>query len=132
MKLYPDACGVFEWLYGLRGDLGMAPDAGALVYLEAGDIATYGYNAHGAHQQVRQTLGPNNITATHAEGLAFYRAYLQGVRGGVGTLYVDRSLCDSCGKYGGVRTMVRSLGLSRLTVYELLEGGGIRISEILP
>lgn len=132
MRLYPDACGVFDFLHGLRGDLGMAPNAGALVYLEIGTTFTYGYNAHGAHEQVRQTLGPNVITATHAEGLAFYMAYLQGVRSGTGTLYVDRSLCDACGLNGGVRTMVRNLGLSRLTVYELLEGGGIRISEILP
>jgi hypothetical protein len=35
-------------------------------------------------------------------------------------------------KKGGVRIMVRKLGLSRLMVYELLEEGGIRISEILP
>lgn len=38
----------------------------------------------------------------------------------------------SGGKFGGARTTVRSLGLSRLIVYELLEEGGIRISEILP
>ncbi len=132
MELYPEACGVFKELYGLRGDLGMIQDPGTLVRLDVGGISTYGVNTHGLQDTIQPLFRTSYQTAKHAEGLAFYTAYLQGISGGTGTLYVDRSLCGFCGKSGGVRKMVKGLGLSRLTVYELLEEGGIRISDIIP
>jgi hypothetical protein len=35
---------------------------------------------------------------------------------GEATLYADRKLCDPCGQNGGVRSLARQLGLTKLTV----------------
>jgi hypothetical protein len=58
----------------------------------------------------------NAITRAYVEADAFQQAVNAGVRGGKGTLHVDRSLCDACGQNGGVRSMVRELGLGSLDV----------------
>jgi len=103
--------GVSE-LAKLRSDLGLKPGDGTLARLEINGQVFFGINAHG--QKI--TMNVNAITRTHAEADAFQQALNAGVRGGRGTLYVDRALCDACGKNGGVRSMVRELGLSELTV----------------
>jgi hypothetical protein len=61
-------------------------------------------------------LRVNAITRTHAEADAFQQAANAGMNGGRGTLYVDRALCPACGPNGGVRGMMRQLGLEELEV----------------
>jgi hypothetical protein len=59
---------------------------------------------------------PNAISQSHAETDVFQQAAKAGISGGEATLYVDRKLCDACGQNGGVRSLARQLGLSKLTV----------------
>jgi filamentous hemagglutinin len=96
-----------------RAELGLKPGEGTLARLDVGGRRFYGINAHG---QPVAPLGVNAISATHAEADAFAQAARAGVKGGSGTLYVDRALCPSCGTFGGVRSMARQLGLESLDV----------------
>jgi hypothetical protein len=96
-----------------RAELGLKPGEGTLARLDVGGKRFYGINAHG---QPVAPLGVNAISATHAEADAFAQAARAGVKGGSGTLYVDRALCSSCGTFGAVRSMARQLRLESLEV----------------
>ena len=96
-----------------RAELGLPAGEGTLARLDVGGKRFYGINAHG---QPVAPLGVNAISATHAEADAFAQAARAGMKGGSGTLYVDRALCSSCGTFGGVRSMARQLGLESLEV----------------
>jgi hypothetical protein len=98
-------------LAAMRSDLEMG-SSGTLARLDVGGQSYYGINAHG--QEIDFQV--NAISRTHAEADAFQQAKDAGVYGGNGTLYVDRPLCDACGIYGGVRSMMRQLGLDSLRV----------------
>jgi hypothetical protein len=95
-----------------RSELGLASGEGTLARLQVGNSQFYGINAHG--QPI--TMRVNAITRSHAEADAFQQALNSGVTGRTGTLHVDRALCQACGANGGVRSMVRALGLEKLTV----------------
>jgi len=95
-----------------RSELGLAQGEGTLARLDVGGRNFYGINAHGQPVNLRV----NAITRTHAEADAFQQAANAGVSGGRGTLYVDRALCPACGQNGGVRGMMRQLGLEELEV----------------
>lgn len=95
-----------------RGELGLAQGEGTLARLDVGGHSFYGINAHGQPVSLRV----NAITRTHAEADAFQQAANAGLIGGRGTLYVDRALCLACGQNGGVRAMMRQLGLVELEV----------------
>jgi RHS repeat-associated protein len=95
-----------------RAELGMNPGEGTLARLDVSGRSFYGISAHG--QPVN--LNVNAISRTHAEADAFQQAANAGVRGGRGTLFVDRDLCTACGTNGGVRGLVRQLGLEELEV----------------
>ena len=76
----------------------------------------YGRNGHGMPTDIKV----NAQTKTHAEGQSFQRA--KNFFGGnapvkEATLYVDRNFCKSCGPYGGVGSLMRGLGIDRLTVH---------------
>jgi hypothetical protein len=111
-----------------RKELGPIPgggtaDGGVVARLDVGGRSFYGINGHGQ----ATTLRANPITLTHAEGDVFQQAANAGMRGGSGRLFVDSALCGYCGRSGGVRSLVRGLGLERLEVVTPL---GIR--TILP
>ena len=91
---------------------GGKPDGGVIAKLEIGDQSFYGVNAHG--QPV--TLRVNAITSTHAEMDAFQQAANAGVKGGTARLYVDSELCGACGQSGGVKSLARQLGVTKLEV----------------
>jgi RHS repeat-associated protein len=95
-----------------RAELGLPTGEGTLTRLDVGGRSFYGVNAHG--QPI--TLRVNAITRTHAEADAFQQAANAGISGGRGILYVDRALCPACGPNGGVRGMMRQLGLEELEV----------------
>ena len=95
-----------------RSELGLQEGEGTLSRLDAGGKSFYGVNAHG--QEI--TLRVNPISSTHAEADAFQQAANAGVRGGRGTLYVDRALCQACGLRGAVKSMARQLGLEELKI----------------
>ncbi len=95
-----------------RSELGLQPGQGTLARLDVGGRSFYGINAHG--QAV--TMRVNAISASHAETDAFQQAANAGARGDTATLYVDRPLCDPCGRFGAVRSLARQLGLSELRI----------------
>jgi hypothetical protein len=96
-----------------RRELGLPEGEGTLTRLDVGGRSFYGINGHG--QPV--TMKVNAQTMTHAEADSFQQALNAGISGGRGTLFVDRPyLCMACGKFGGVRGMVRILGLEELLV----------------
>lgn len=96
----------------LRSQLELEEGVGTLARLDAGERTFYGISAHGQPK----TLSINAISATHAETDVFQQAAKAGISGGEATLYVDRKLCKACGKYGGLRSLARQLGLTKLTV----------------
>jgi hypothetical protein len=108
---YKTAQGLSD-LSQLRSQLKMEPDAGTLARLDIGGRFFYGISAHG--QPV--TLSVNAISASHAESDVFQQAANAGIFGGEATLYVDRNMCKACGEKGGVRSLARQLGLTKLTV----------------
>jgi len=95
-----------------RQELGLVEGEGTLARLDVGGHSFYGVNAHGRPV----TLKVNAITKTHAEADVFQQAAEAAVSGGKGTLFVDRALCPACGRNGGVRGMMRQLGLDELKV----------------
>jgi len=95
-----------------RAELGMAPGEGTLARLDIADRTFYGISAHG--QPV--TLRVNAISASHAEADVFQQAANASIKGDSAILYVDRSLCRSCGLNGGVRGMAKQLGLNEIII----------------
>jgi hypothetical protein len=108
---YPDPDGLRD-LAKFRKDLGMPDGKGTLARLDVQGRTFYGISAHG--QEV--SLSVNNVSRSHAEADAFEQAARVGVRGGRARMFVDRKLCTQCGRYGGVRGLVRQLGLQQLEV----------------
>ena len=105
-------------LENFRKELGLPPagsslDQSTLAVLELDGRKVYGINAHG-----QPVSGVNSISKTHAEIDALNQIKQQGVDviGRSLTLYVDRQPCRACDQNGGIRSMVRQLGLKELSV----------------
>jgi RHS repeat-associated protein len=97
---------------------GSAADEDTAARLAIGDRVFFGRNAP-AQQGRPVTLKPlNAITRTHAEGDVFQQAADAGLLNQAkAVLHVDRDLCDSCGLYGGLGSLIRAIGLKELIVY---------------
>jgi hypothetical protein len=105
-------------LENFRKDLGLPPagsslDKSTLAVLEINGQKIYGINAHG-----QPVSGVNSISKTHAEIDVLNQIKQQGIDvvGESLTLYVDRQPCRACDQNGGIRSMVRQLGLKELSV----------------
>lgn len=105
-------------LENFRKELGLPPagsplDKSTLAVLELDSRKVYGINAHG-----QPVSGVNSISKTHAEIDVLNQIKQQGVdvSGRSLTLYVDRQPCRACDQNGGIRSMVRQLGLKELSV----------------
>ncbi|SDJ07357.1 filamentous hemagglutinin, partial [Pseudomonas flavescens] len=105
-------------LADFRKDLGLPPagsslDKSTLAVLEVNGQKIYGINAHG-----QPVSGVNSISKTHAEIDVLNQVKQQGINviGESLTLYVDRQPCRACDQNGGIRSMVRQLGLKELSV----------------
>jgi hypothetical protein len=74
-------------------------------------------------------------TAHHAEGHVFYQAFAgngkQRMSGGRATLFVDQEFCGACGKLGGVKSLMRALGVNELQTYRQVGPNGVIVSEVL-
>lgn len=108
----------FGDLAKIRKELGLPPagsaaDKNTLAVTEVDGQKIYGINAHG-----QPVSGVNAISATHAEIDVLNQIKKEGidVTGQNLTLYVDRAPCAACGQNGGIRSMVKQLGLNQLTV----------------
>jgi len=91
---------------------GSADDAHTAARLDVGGRSFYGHNAHGRNIDIKV----NAQTKTHAEADVFQQAKDAGATGERATLHVDRDLCTACGVKGGVGSLMRGVGISRLTV----------------
>nr|WP_244672517.1 deaminase [Xanthomonas sp. D-93] len=105
-------------LANFREDIGLpksgsAADRSTLAVIEVDGKKIYGINAHGT-----EVSGVNSISKTHAEidALNQIKTMKIDVSGQSLTLYVDRQPFTACGQNGGIRSMVRQLGLSELKV----------------
>ncbi|MBM7774763.1 RHS repeat-associated protein [Actinokineospora baliensis] len=116
--VHNDGCDPFKDLADYRAREGM-PKAGAAddvhtaARLDVGGQSFYGRNAH----DLPVDMKVNAQTRTHAEGHAFQQAKNAGATGERATLYVDRDLCRSCGRYGGLGSLMRATGVSELVVH---------------
>lgn len=92
---------------------GSIDDTHTVAYLEHNGTKYFSRNAHG-----ETVTGVNIISSTHAEVgvLAQLQKTNIDVTGQKLLLYVDRTPCKACGQNGGIRTMVRQLGLDELEV----------------
>jgi hypothetical protein len=100
-----------------RGTQGMPPvgsaaDKHTAARLDAGGQSFYGRNAHNRPIDIRV----NAQTKTHAEADVFQQAKNAGITADTATLFVDRDLCDSCGDYGGVGSLLRGTGIKQVVV----------------
>ncbi|SYZ56535.1 hypothetical protein CPBF367_32270 [Xanthomonas arboricola pv. juglandis] len=109
---------VFSDLEKFRTELGLpesgtAADRSTIAKINVDGKEVYGINAHG-----QPTFGVNNISKSHAEIDVLNQLKNSGgdFSGKSLTMYVDRQPCKACGQNGGIRTMVRQLGLKELTV----------------
>ena len=108
----------FDELAKIRSELGLpaagsAADKSTLAMTELDGEKIFGISAHG-----QPVSGVNAISASHAEIDVLNQIKQQGidVSGKDLTMYVDRAPCKACGQNGGIRSMVRQLGLRKLTV----------------
>jgi hypothetical protein len=80
--------------------------------LDVGGLQFYGRNAH----DLQITMKVNAQTATHAEAHSFQQARNAGATADRATMYVDRSLCDACGKNGGIGSLLRGTGIKEVEI----------------
>lgn len=92
---------------------GSSADNSTVAFTEIGGSRYISTNAHG-----EVVTGVNAISATHAEVGVLAQIQKSGVNvsGQNLTLYVDRTPCIACDQNGGIRSMVRQLGISELEV----------------
>ena len=105
-------------LSSFRDDLGLPPagsagDRSTVAVMEINGQQVFGINAHG-----QDVSGVNAISRTHAEIDVLNQLQQQNidVTGQSLTMHVDRQPCRACDQNGGIRSMVRQLGLRELTV----------------
>lgn len=95
--------------------------------MDIGGRSFYGHNA----PDLAITMAPLNAQSrTHAEAHAFQQAKNAGIKDRTAVLYVDNKFCRSCGKYGGVGSMVRNLDLEK--VLAITPEGSFQITAAQP
>jgi hypothetical protein len=115
----------FDSLAARRAELnlpaaGAANDTATLSRLEINGKSFDGINSGLQNPKSGITLDRVNAqTKTHAEAEAVQRAVDAGMQGQAkrAEMWVDRDPCDSCGKYGGLRSLARNLGVDELVVH---------------
>ena len=86
-----------------------------LARLDVGGRSLLGRNSGAVPGGTNVGLRPlNPITRTHAEAEVFQRFANKGFGGETGVLFVNRGFCASCGRNGGVGSLLRATGLQRV------------------
>jgi hypothetical protein len=114
----------FDDLAERRKTLGLPPagaadDDATLARLQLNGKTYDGINRGYQDPPTPMTLDRVNAqTITHAEADAVQKAVLDGAKGTSNTaeMWVDRDPCTSCGKFAGLRSLARNLGVDRLIV----------------
>lgn len=91
-----------------------------------GATPLYGKNAHGREI----TMRVNRYTKFHAEGDVFQQALTKELHADQAVLYVDRPLCDACGRYGGIGSLLRQTGIRAVEI--VAPDGRFRITADKP
>ena len=94
--------------------LGLGADD-TLARLDVGGRSLLGRNSGAVAGVLTFPYALNAVTRTHAEGEVFQRFFNKGFGGETGVLFVNRGFCASCGKNGGVGSLLRATGLDRVT-----------------
>jgi RHS repeat-associated protein len=95
-------------------------DEATFAQLEIDGAAFEGRNSALQEPKTPITLERVNAqTKTHAEAEAVQKALNAGKYGKaqVAEMWVDRAPCSSCGKFGGLRSLARNLGVQKLIVH---------------
>lgn len=114
----------FDDLAAKREELGL-PKAGSLEdtatlsKLKIGDAEFSGINSKLQNPKTKITLKANAQTKTHAEAEAVQKAIDAGKKGTAkeAEMWTDRDACDACGKYNGIGSLARELGVERIIVH---------------
>ncbi|WP_051666740.1 deaminase [Pedobacter sp. R20-19] len=114
----------FDDLAAKREELGLPKagslaDAATLSKLKIGDTEFSGINSKLQNPKTKITLKANAQTKTHAEAEAVQKAIDAGKKGTAkeAEMWTDRDACDACGKYNGIGSLARELGLERIIVH---------------
>jgi hypothetical protein len=93
---------------------GSAEDRHTAARLDIDGQTFYGRNAHGMPIDIKPL---NAQTPDHAEAHVFQQAKNAGARSDFATIYVDRDFCRSCGRSGGVGSLMRGTGVKELEAH---------------
>ncbi|WP_198409040.1 deaminase [Fibrella aestuarina] len=98
---------------------GSATDDATVSKIKIGNDEFYGANSKYQKPKTKVTLKANAQTKTHAEAEAVQKAINAGKKGTAkeAEMWVDRDACDACGKYNGIGSLARELGVEKITVH---------------
>ena len=98
-----------------RARLGMTLGDDTLARLDVNGRSLLGRNSGAVEGGTNVTLRPLNAqTRTHGEGEVFQRFFDTGWEAEEGVLWVDNGFCGSCGRSGGVGSLLRATGMKRV------------------
>lgn len=106
------------------GAAGAATDTSTLALLKINGQQFEGINSADQNPRTAITLRANAQTKTHAEAECVQKAINGGMVGTSTTaeMWIDRPPCDACGKYNGLGSLARELGVTKLTIHYLQNG----------
>ncbi|AEV86836.1 SON protein [Actinoplanes sp. SE50] len=93
-------------------EAGTDADKDTAARLDVGGQIFYGRNGKGKVTDIPV----NAYTRDHAEGDVFQQAKNAKITADRAVMYVDRPLCDGCGAYGGVGSLLRGTGIKEVVV----------------
>jgi hypothetical protein len=108
---------------------GSATDGSTIAKIEIDGQIFFGINSsdNPFHRQI--TFKVNSVTKYHAEADAFQQVKDAGIKATKARLIVDRDLCPSCGKNGGVNSLAWQLGIEEL---EIITPSGSQTIKVTP
>ncbi len=114
----------FEELAAKRAAMGLpkagaADDAATLAKLKIGGEEFEGINSGLQNPRTKINLKANAQTKTHAEAEAVQKAINASKKGSAteAEMWTDRDACQACGKYNGIGSLARELGVVKITVH---------------
>jgi hypothetical protein len=100
-------------------EAGTAADDATMAKLKIDGEEFYGVNRKYQDPKTDVTLKANAQTKTHAEADVVQQAIDKGKKGTAreAEMWTDRDACDACGKYNGIGSLARELGVGKITVH---------------
>jgi Metallopeptidase toxin 4/MafB19-like deaminase len=100
-------------------EAGSPSDAATLAKLVIDGQTFEGVNSKLQNPRSKITLKANAQTKTHAEAEVIQKAIDAGKKGTAkeAEMWTDRDACDACGKYNGIGSLARELGVEKIIVH---------------